>query len=66
MGVAKKATVPDSSIGVDAEQPLCNKTNEIITNFTPQNNLQASEKSSTGQFPGYMATKAQLILGEVV
>ena len=42
MGVTKKVTVPDSSIGVDVEQPLTQKHNESITNLTQQNNLQAT------------------------
>lgn len=42
MGVKKKATAPDSSIGVDVEQPLTKKHNEIITNISTQNNLQAT------------------------
>lgn len=42
MGVKKKATVPESSIGVDAEQPLTKNNKEIITNISTQNNLQAT------------------------
>lgn len=37
----KKMTVPDASIGVDAEQPLAKTYNVSITNFGTQNNLQA-------------------------
>lgn len=44
MGAYKKATVPDVSIGVDTEQPLCNKTNQIIADSNVQNNLQATKK----------------------
>lgn len=43
MGVIKKATVPDSSIGVDVGQPLNKKNNEIIANISTQNNLQATK-----------------------
>lgn len=42
MGVTKKATVPDSSIGVDVGQPLNKKHNEIIANISTQNNLQGT------------------------
>lgn len=42
MGVTKKATVPDSSIGVDVGQPLTKSNNEIIANISTQNNLQAT------------------------
>ena len=63
MAGKEKATAPDSSIGVDVEQPLTKKHNESITNFTQQNNLQASEKLSTGQFSGCMATKSQVNSG---
>jgi len=42
MGVTKKATVPDSSIGVDVGQPLTKNNNEIIANNSTQNNLQAT------------------------
>lgn len=42
MGVTKKATVPDSSIGVDVGQPLTKNNNEIIVNISAQNNLQAT------------------------
>lgn len=43
MGVIKKATVPDSSIGVDVGQPLTKNNNEIIANISTQNNLQATK-----------------------
>ena len=36
----KKATAPESSVGADGKQPLCNKHNEIITDNQRQNNLQ--------------------------
>lgn len=42
MTAIKKATVPDSSIGVDVGQPLIKNTNEIITNSKQQNNVQAT------------------------
>lgn len=42
MGVTKKETVPDSSIGVDVGQPLTKNNNEIIANISTQNNLQAT------------------------
>ena len=41
MKATKKATVPDSSIGVDVGQPLNKNSNEIITNSKQQNNVQA-------------------------
>lgn len=41
MTVIKKAAVPDSSIGVDVEQPLPYKDNEIITDSKEQFNQQA-------------------------
>ena len=37
MTAIKKATVPDSSIGVDVGQPLNKNSNEIITNIGTQN-----------------------------
>ncbi|NCD01983.1 MAG: AAA family ATPase [Clostridia bacterium] len=43
MGVTKKATAPEPSIGVDVEQPLTKNTNQIIANITKQNNLQATK-----------------------
>ena len=50
MGVTKKATAPEPSIGVDVEQPLIKKDNQIITNFTTQNNLQATKSpDNSGQ-----------------
>lgn len=42
MTVTKKAAVPDSSIGVDVEQPLPNNNNEIITDPKMQINQQAT------------------------
>lgn len=39
----KKATVPESSVGADGKQPLCNKHMEIIADSSKQNNLQAAE-----------------------
>lgn len=42
MTVIKKAAVPDSSIGVDVEQPLPYKDNEIITDSKEQFNQQAT------------------------
>lgn len=42
MTVIKKAAVPDSSIGVDVEQPLPYKDNEIITDSKQQFNQQAT------------------------
>lgn len=42
MAVTKKAAVPDSSIGVDVEQPLPNNNNEIITDSKMQINQQAT------------------------
>lgn len=42
MTVIKKAAVPDSSIGVDVEQPLPYKDNEIITESKEQFNQQAT------------------------
>jgi RecA-family ATPase len=42
MTVTKKAAVPDSSIGVDVEQPLTNNNNEIITDSKKQINQQAT------------------------
>lgn len=41
MTATKKAAVPDSSIGVDVEQPLPYKDNEIITDSKEQFNQQA-------------------------
>ena len=53
MTAIKKATVPDSSIGVDVGQPLTKKTNEIITNSKQQNNVQATfSNNSTANSPG--------------
>lgn len=42
MTATKKAAVPDSSIGVDVEQPLTNNNNEIITDSKKQINQQAT------------------------
>ena len=42
MTAIKKATVPDSSIGIDVGQPLSKNSNEIITNSKQQNNVQAT------------------------
>lgn len=42
MTVIKKAAVPDSSIGVDVEQPLPYKDNEIIIDSKEQFNQQAT------------------------
>lgn len=42
MTATKKAAVPDSSIGVDVEQPLPYKDNEIITDSKEQFNQQAT------------------------
>lgn len=42
MTATKKAAVPDSSIGVDVEQPLRNKDNEIIADSKEQFNQQAT------------------------
>lgn len=42
MTATKKAAVPDSSIGVDVEQPLTNNNNEIITDSKEQFNQQAT------------------------
>lgn len=42
MTATKKAAVPDSSIGVDVEQPLPNNNNEIITDSKKQINQQAT------------------------
>lgn len=42
MTAANKAAVPDSSIGVDVEQPLPYKDNEIITDSKKQINQQAT------------------------
>lgn len=42
MTATKKAAVPDSSIGVDVEQPLRNKDNGIITDSKEQFNQQAT------------------------
>lgn len=42
MTATKKAAVPDSSIGVDVEQPLPNNNNEIITDSKMQINQQAT------------------------
>lgn len=42
MTATKKAAVPDSSIGVDVEQPLPNNNNEIITGSKEQFNQQAT------------------------
>ena len=42
MTAIKKATVPDSSIGVDVGQPLTKNTTEIISNSKQQNNVQAT------------------------
>lgn len=42
MTVIKKAAVSDSSIGVDVEQPLSYKDNEIITDSKEQFNQQAT------------------------
>lgn len=42
MTATKKAAVPDSSIGVDVEQPLTNNNNEIITDSKMQINQQAT------------------------
>lgn len=42
MTVIKKAAVPDSSIGVDVEQPLPYEDNEIITDSKEQFNQQAT------------------------
>lgn len=42
MAVTKKAAVPDSSIGVDLEQPLPNNNKEIITDSKMQINQQAT------------------------
>ncbi len=39
----KKATVPESSVGADGKQSLCNKHMEIIADSSKQNNLQAAE-----------------------
>ena len=53
MTAIKKATVPDSSIGVDVGQPLTKKTNEIITNSKQQNNVQATfSNNCTANSPG--------------
>ena len=43
MELTKKVAVPNPSVGADGEQPPCNKTNQIIPNTKPQNNLQATE-----------------------
>lgn len=42
MIATQKAAVPDSSIGVDVEQPLTNNNNEIITDSKKQINQQAT------------------------
>ena len=42
MTAIKKATVPDSSIGVDVGQPLNKNSKEIISNSKQQNNVQAT------------------------
>lgn len=42
MIATKKVAVPDSSIGVDVEQPLPNNNNEIITDSKRQFNQQAT------------------------
>lgn len=47
----KKSTAPVSSVGADGEQPNVKNINEIITNETAKNNLQATncpEKSGQG------------------
>lgn len=52
MTAIKKATVPDSSIGVDVGQPLNKNSNEIITNSKQQNNVQATfSNNSTANSP---------------
>ena len=43
MELTKKATVPNTSVGADGEQPLGKNINQIIPNTKPQNNLQATE-----------------------
>lgn len=53
MTAIKKATVPDSSIGVDVGQPLNKNSNEIISNSKQQNNVQATfSNNSTANSPG--------------
>lgn len=47
MTANKKATVPNSSIGVDVEQPLTKKHNEIIAESAELYNRQATNYEST-------------------
>lgn len=47
MTAIKKAALPDSSIGVDVEQPLPNKDNEIIADSKKQINQQATNNMTT-------------------
>lgn len=47
MTANKKATVPNSSIGVDVEQPLSKKHNEIIAESAELYNRQATNYEST-------------------
>ena len=47
MTITKKAAVPNSSIGVDVEQPLPNKDNKIIAESKIQINQQATNNVAT-------------------
>ena len=49
MTATKKAAVPDSSIGVDVEQPLPNNNNEIITDPKMQINQQATNSVAVNE-----------------
>lgn len=51
MTATNKAAVPDSSIGVDVEQPLPYKDNEIITDSKEQFNQQATNNLTVNVTP---------------
>lgn len=48
----EKVAVPDSSIGVDVEQPLTKNNKEIITNIRKQNNLQTTKRPVNSEQSG--------------
>ncbi|WP_330680802.1 hypothetical protein [Eisenbergiella porci] len=49
MTPTKKVAVPESSIGVDVEQPLHNKDNEIIADTKEHFNRQATKTSTSNK-----------------
>jgi hypothetical protein len=48
----EKATIPNSSVGADVEQPLCINNTEIIADAEKRRNLNFFEKLPCPEPPG--------------